>query len=207
MRYKNFKSNNINTINNKQPHQLGLGILLPIPNNNETKKVENTRPIILLSTIRKIISLITLNRLRPIIENYLSPSQTVYRKGRSIEDIVWTLKLEIASTLSTNNKIIIQGIDLFLAFDSVNRVKMMEIFNTICSEEDMKLIHFLLNDTGLRVTTKEVGLIFATNISISQKDGLSSVLFTTYLEAVLKEVRNNVHAQDIAYAEEVDFIS
>ena len=77
------------TINKKQPQKLGLGILLPIPKHNKTKKVENTRLIILLSTIRKIISLITLNR--PIIENYLSPSQAAYRKGRSIEDIVWTL--------------------------------------------------------------------------------------------------------------------
>ena len=144
------------TINNKQPHQLGLGILLPIPKHNKTKKVENARPIILLSTIRKIISLITLNRLRLTIENYLSPSQAAYRKGRSMEDIVWTLKLEIASTLSTDNKITIHGIDLSSTFDSVNRVKMMEILNTICSEEDMKLIHFLLNDTSLRVRNKEV---------------------------------------------------
>ena len=154
------------TIKNKQPHQLGLGILLPIPKHNKTKKFENTRPIILLSTIRKIISLITLNRLRPKIENYLSPSQAAYRKGSSIEDIVWTLKLEIASTLSTNEKIIIQGVDLSSAFDSVNRVKMIEIFNTLCSEEDMKLIHSLLNDTSLRVRTKEVGPAFDTNIGI-----------------------------------------
>ena len=195
------------TINNKQPHQLGLGILLSIPKHNKTKKVENTRPIILLSTIRKIISLITLNRLRPTIENYLSPSQAAYRKGRFIEDIVWTLKLEIASTLSTNNKITIQGIDLSSAFDSGNRVKMMEILNTICSEEDMKLIHFLLNDTSLRVRTKEIGPTFDTNIGIPQGDGLSPVLFTTYLEAALREVRNNVHAQDIAYVADVDFIS
>ena len=191
------------TINNKQPHQLGLGILLPIPKHNKTKKVENTRPIILLSTIRKIISLITLNRLRPTIENYYHPAKLPYRKGRSIEDIVWTLKLEIASTLSTNKKITIQGIDLSSAFDSVNRVKMMEILNTICSEEDMKLIHFLLNDTSLRVRTKEVGPTFDTDIGIPQGDGLSPVLFTTYLEATLREVRNNVHAQDIAYADDV----
>ena len=130
------------TINKKQSHQLGLGILLPMPKHNKTKKVEKTKPIILLSTIKKIISFILLNR--PTIENYLSPSQAAYRKGRSIEDIVWTLKLEIASTLSTNNKITIQGIDLSSAFDSVNRVKMMEILSTICSEEDIKLIHFYL---------------------------------------------------------------
>ena len=84
-----------------------------------------------------------------------------------------TLKLEIASTLSTNNKITIHGIDLFSAFDSVNRVKMMEILNTICSEEDMKLIHVLLNDTILRVRTKEVGPTFDTNVGIPQGNGLS----------------------------------
>ena len=42
------------TINNKQPHQLGLGILLPIQKDNKTKKVENTRPIILLFTIIQV---------------------------------------------------------------------------------------------------------------------------------------------------------
>ena len=71
----------------------------------------------------------------------------------------------------------------------------------------MKLIHFLLNDTSLRVRTKEVGPTFDTNIGIPQEDGLSPVLFTTYLEAALREIRKNVHAQDIAYADDVDFIS
>ena len=35
----------------------------------------------------------------------------------------------------------------------------------------MKLIHFLLNDTSLRVRTKEVGSTFDTNIGIPQGDG------------------------------------
>ena len=66
----------INTpINNKQPHQLALGILLTIPKHNKIKKVENTRPIILLYIITKIISLITLNSLRPTIENYYHPAK------------------------------------------------------------------------------------------------------------------------------------
>ena len=106
------------TINNKK---LGLGILLAIPKHNKSKKVENTRPIMLLSIIKKIISVITLNRLRPTIKNYLLPRQAAYRK-----DIVWTHKLKIASTINTK-KITIQEIDLSSAFDSINRVKMMEI--------------------------------------------------------------------------------
>ena len=55
--------------------------------------------------------------------------------------------------------------------------------------------------------TKKLGPTIDTNIGIPQGDGLSPVLFTTYLEAALREVRNNVHAQDIAYADDVDFIS
>ena len=71
----------------------------------------------------------------------------------------------------------------------------------------MKLIHFLLNDTSPRMRTKEVGPTFDTNIGIPQEDGLSPVLFSTYLEAALREVRKNVHTQNIACADDVDFIS
>ena len=71
----------------------------------------------------------------------------------------------------------------------------------------MKLIPFLLNDTSLRVRTKKVGPTFDTNIGIPRRDGLSPILITTYLEAALREVRNNVSAQDIAYADDVDIIS
>ena len=58
----------------------------------------NTRPIILLSIIRKIISTITLERIRPAKENKISSSQAFYRKGRSIE-VVWTLKLYMAKAI------------------------------------------------------------------------------------------------------------
>ena len=48
---------------------------------------------------------------------------------------------------------------------------------------------------------------FSTNIGIPQSDGSSPVLFTLYLETVLKEVRNKIRAQDISYADDVDFSS
>ena len=68
------------------------------------------------------------------------------------------------------------------------------------------MIHFLLNDTSLIIRTKKVEPFFDTNIGISQKDGLSLVLFITYLEVALKEVRKNVHAQGIVYSDDIEFI-
>ena len=62
-------------------------------------------------------------------------------------------------------------------------------------------MNFLLKNTKLRVRTNE-GLTFATNIGVPQGDGLSPVLFTTYLEAAMKDIRKK-----LAYADDVDFIS
>ena len=44
-------------------------------------------------------------------------------------------------------------------------------------------------------------------LAFLKDNGLGPVLFTTYLEAALREVRNNVHVQDIGYADDVDSIS
>ena len=37
-------------------------------------------------------------------------------------------------------------------------------------------------------------------------DGSSPVMFTLYLEIVLKEVRSEIRAQEISYADDVDFL-
>ena len=76
------------TIDNNLSHQIGLGIIIPSQKTNKPKIVNNTKPIILLSIIRKILSNITQERMRPAIEEYISPSQAAYRQGRSIADVV-----------------------------------------------------------------------------------------------------------------------
>ena len=68
-------------------------------------------------------------------------------------------------------------------------------------------MNFLLKDTKLRVRTNEEGPNFATNIVVTQSDGLSPVLFTTYLEAAMEDVKKIVLPQEVTYADDVDFIS
>ena len=69
------------------------------------------------------------------------------------------------------------------------------------------MLIFFINDTNLRVRTKKEEPTSETNIGIPQGDSLSPVLFITCLEAALRETRKNVHTQNIAYADDVDFIS
>ena len=68
----------------------GSGILTPINKPNKTKgPVTNLRAITLLPMIRKVMSIITLERINGRTEQYLSWSQSAYREFRSTSDIIW----------------------------------------------------------------------------------------------------------------------
>ena len=62
-------------------------ILLQKPN-KEKEPLKNIRPINLLKTSRKILSITTLHRIQEKVEQYLSASQAAYRPKRSTGDIV-----------------------------------------------------------------------------------------------------------------------
>ena len=69
---------------------LGVGMLTTLSKPGKpVRPVENIRPIILLPLLRKILSLIVLDRMRTPINSYLSSSQSAYRSGRSTADIIW----------------------------------------------------------------------------------------------------------------------
>ena len=96
-------SNILNDIfkNNDDEIKLGTGILLPIPKPKKYQgPVKNLRPITLLEVIRKISSKIFMNRTESKINQYLTQSQSAYRKNRSTTDIVWAHRWITAKTLT-----------------------------------------------------------------------------------------------------------
>ena len=139
--------------------------------------------------MKKIMSKITFARILPSIKKFISHNQAAYRKGRSIEYVVWTHKMKIASTITSGKTLKIQGIDLSSAFDTMDCGRLMKVIDSICLPEDSKLVKFLLKDIKRRFRTNEEGPTFATNIGVPLGDGLSPVLFTTYSEATMKDNR------------------
>ena len=70
--------------------ELGLGKLITLQKPGKAAgPVKNIRPIILLPLLRKILSLITLYRIKKAADKYLSLAQGAFRTGRSCADIVW----------------------------------------------------------------------------------------------------------------------
>ncbi|XP_029657388.1 uncharacterized protein LOC115231516 [Octopus sinensis] len=109
---------------------LGLdsGLLIPIQKpNKQAGPVENLRPIILLNTLRKLLGLVTLNRIREQVDNYLSPSHSGFRTGRSTADAVWAHKWYCAITQRYKSATTVLGIDLSRAFDTVRRGLLLKI--------------------------------------------------------------------------------
>ena len=97
------------------------GIIIPITKKGKLLSPANTRPVILLKTIRKLLSLIILNRIKPFIEKYLPITQAAYRPTRSTTDILWAHKIAIEDKVKSGCTMKITSIDLSSAFDTINR--------------------------------------------------------------------------------------
>ena len=191
----------------------GQMITLPKPGKPKGPK-KNLRPVTLLDAIRKSLSLITLNRIRPKVEQYLSHSQSGFRPSRSTSDIVWAHRWLAAKVMKSKIDINITGIDMSAAFDTVDRQKLLDILKNIVDEDELRIIRFLLSNTNINIKINGASkqMPFKSNIGVPQGDGLSPVLFTVYLEAALREVRKDLNKEsnlpnELAYADDVDFIT
>ena len=177
----------------------------------------SVRPIVLLSALRKTLSLVVLSRIATKVDNFLSPSQSGFRRGRSTADIVFGYRWLCAKAQRQRVTIEFLCIDLSRAFDTIRRDKLLEVLQSFLDEPELRMIRFLLAATSLepRLSTGECHA-FASTIGTPQGDSLSPVLFTVYLEAALRDLRSRLPPRppadaklplDVEYADDIEFIS
>ena len=77
--------------------------------------------------LRKFISNIVLSRIQLPVEEYLSHSQSAYPHDRSTWDIVWCNRFLAARVQKFQEEIMITGIDLTSAFDTIKQTKLAEM--------------------------------------------------------------------------------
>ena len=129
---------------------INTGVLIAIQKPGKEKgPPNNLRPITLLNSLRKALSIITLNRIRPFVEDYLSKSQSGFRPERSTADVVWTHKWLAAKTRKEDVNIKISGIDMAAAFDTIDRNQLLNLIATIVNEDELRIIPFLLSNTKI----------------------------------------------------------
>ena len=196
---------------------IGGGTLIALQKDGKPRgPVSSLRPIVLLTALRKMLSIITLNRIRSKVEEFLSPGQSGFRQNRSTTDAVWAHKWLVAAAQKHQIEIEILGIDMTSAFDTIDRQKLLDNTKEVFGDDAWRMTVMLLNNTSLQVNFKKaLSAPFLTNIGSPQGDSLSPVLFTVYLECALRQLRREIEKpvtdvglpSEIIYADDVDFVS
>ena len=137
--------------------------------------------------------------------------------GRSTADVVWAHRWLVAKTQRYHSTVHLLGIDLSKAFDTIKRDTLLTVLEAFLSDDNVRLIRVLISNTRLRVQLGRCqSESFATTKGTPQGDCLSPVLFTVYLEAALRQLRQEVPARplsdnglplELVYADDADFVS
>ena len=199
---------------------VGQGTLIALPKPKKPPgPPANLRPIVLLNSIRKILSTVTLHRIRDKIDTFTGPYQSGFKRGRSCADIVWAQRMLVSVVMSKHWDFYKMGIDMSRAFDTIKRSKTLDVLHMAgCNEDELRLVRTLLAGTKLKVRVKSAySAEFETTIGSPQGDSLSPVLFTCYLAAAISSVRRCSTRPnppisslgmplEMEYADDVDFI-
>lgn len=188
------------------------GYLYPLNKSGKKRIASNTRPLVFLTTIRKIFSTLVLRRIMVKVDEYLSLSQHAYRAKRSTTESVWTTQWLHAMSERYQERIHISGIDLSKAFDCLDRKKLIDILiqYNLCTEDEIRMITYLLAETKIQIKIgQDIGEKFSTTIGTPQGDALSPILFLIYMEHIMRTfpTREYMTAREItfAYADDINF--
>ena len=196
------------------PKALVHGLLHPVPKPGKKKgPPENLRPIILLSILRKILTIALLNRIWDRLSCKIPKSQAAYQKGRGTTEQVLALKILIDKALiSSDYNLYLLLIDMSKAFDTVNRKKLMLDLQKLLDPDEVHLLSIITNRPLLSVTLDgDTGQEFPTYVGICQGDCMSAILFIFYLACALEEepteqVQRDLNAfLDVFYADDLTY--
>ena len=107
---------------------IGESILAPLQKPGKpVGPPKNLRPLNILNGVRKILSIITLNRIQDLVNHYTGPWQCGYKNGRNCADIVWSQRMLISVVLRKHHEFHKMGIDMTSAFDTINRSTILRL--------------------------------------------------------------------------------
>ena len=109
------------------PEDWKEGHLVKIPKKGDLANCNNYRGITMLSVPGKILSRIILERLIDVLHEILRDQQMGFRKNRSCNDHIATLRIIAEQSLEWNTLLYITFIDFEKAFDSVNHRTLWKI--------------------------------------------------------------------------------
>ena len=200
--------------------QLNHTLLSLIPKKAVVEHVADFRPISLCNTSYKIISKLIVHRIKPFLNDCISPSQSSFIPGRSIVDNILLVK-EIAHSIASSKKNIKPmaiKVDLSKAYDSLEWSFIQDTLNFFQVPSALnKLIMSCITTCTMQVLWHgHPGAQFHPLRGIRQGDPLSPYIFTLCMERLSRMIQyevdqkrwipfqlRNFQASHIFYADDV----
>ena len=100
--------------------ELNVSKIALLPKSKDRLRIQNFRPISLLNTLYKVVAKVYANRIKPLLHNWILPSQTGFVPNRCILDNIFLAFETIAWTMESHQEITMLLLDFEKAYDRVN---------------------------------------------------------------------------------------
>ena len=179
----------------------GIITLLP-KSGKDITLLDNWRPISLLNVDYKIATKAIANRIKPVLQNIIEPSQTGFIKGRYIGENI-RLLFEILDDIESHDKpAILFFSDFEKAFDSVNHdfiFNCLKHFNF--GDSLINWVKLFYTDAKSCVTNNGyMSDFFLINRGVRQGCPLSPYLFIICIELLSYEISHNINIRGVNIA-------
>ena len=165
------------------------GCILPFPKKGDLGLAPNYRGITLTSIAAKIYDLLLLNRIRPALENILSPNQNGFRPSTStVGQILTVCRLIEGVNKAKNIPAVMIFVDFTKAFDTIHRGKLQEILLAygIPTEIVLAIMMLYKNTTSMVRSPDGDTDFFEILPGVLQGDTLAPFLFIICLDYALR---------------------
>ena len=177
------------TYHGNRPDEWGISAITSIPKKGNLKLTDNYRGISLTQVAAKVYNLLLLNRIRPTIDEVLSPNQNGFRTDRSTAAHILALRRLVEELKNHQKEAVLLFIDFKKAFDSIDRNVVFKILEAYgIPPEIVEAIRIMYTNTSATVITPE-GLtdFFTINTGVLQGDPLAPFLFIICLDFALRK--------------------
>ena len=158
-----------------------------VPQKGNLKLTDNYRVISLTQVAAKVYNRLLLNRIRPTIDEVLSPNQNGFHTDRSTAAHILALRRLVKELKNHQKEAVLLFIDFKKAFDSIDRNVMFKILEAYgIPPEIVEAIRIMYTNTSATVITPE-GLtdFFTINTGVLQSDPLAPFLFIICIDFAL----------------------
>ena len=173
-------------ISEKSPQQWLKGLLKILPKKGDLSLPGNYRGIMLLEAAYKIVTILLLNRLRPIAEKLDHEQQCGFRPGRGCNDAIFTIKMAMKKRKEHSQETWILFLDLVKAFDRVPRELLWELLVKFgVPDKLVRLLKALHQDVTVKFEVDGVTHEISCTIGVKQGDILGPVLFIIFICGIM----------------------